>query len=67
MIPVNVVREKYGAEGAQGKPTGEIVWAGRGGPLRRMLPEKTDAPQDTPAPDGERSLFAGPESAKEPP
>ena len=67
VIPVNVVREKYGAEGAQGKPTGEIVWAGRGGPLRRMLPEKNDALRDTPAPDGERSLFAGPASAKEPP
>ncbi len=67
VIPVNVVREKYGAEGAQGEPTGEIVWAGRGGLLRRILPEKTGAPQDTPAPDGERSLFAEPESTKEPP
>ena len=67
VIPVNVVREKYGAEGAQGEPTGEIVWAGRGGLLRRILPEKTGAPQDTPAPDGERSLFAETESTKKPP
>ena len=61
------MREKYGAEGAQGEPTGEIVWAGRVGLLRRILPEKTGAPQDTPAPDSERSLFAEPESTKETP
>ena len=67
VIPVNVVREKYGAEGAQGEPTGEITWSGRSGLLRRILPGKTGAPQDTPAPDGERSLFTLPEATKEPP